>query len=77
MNQYEAVIFAEEGSRSGGFGEYASDLARRRNCSSTILVLGIREQFDALGKREELFSRNNLDAEGIAEAALEGIREKS
>jgi 1-deoxy-D-xylulose-5-phosphate synthase len=77
MNQYEAVVFAEEGSRSGGFGEYASDLALRRNCSAKILAMGIRGQFDALGNREELLSRNNLDTAGIAEAALEVIREKS
>ena len=82
MNQYELMIFAEEGSRCGGFGEYASELAlrrgisahsgpdggSRRNCVCKILVLGVGERFDALGKREELLCRNGLDAEGIAEA---------
>ena len=69
MNRYETVIFAEEGSRSGGFGEYASELALRRNCSCRILVLGIKERFDALGKREELLRRNGLDAGSIADMA--------
>ena len=69
LNQYEAFIIAEEGSRSGGFGEYVSDLALRLSCPCTILVLGVVERFDALGKREELLHRNGLDAAGIAEAA--------
>ena len=68
MNRYALMIFAEEGSRSGGFGEYASDLALRRNCSCKIRILGVGEKFDAQGKREELLHRNGLDGEGIAEA---------
>jgi 1-deoxy-D-xylulose-5-phosphate synthase len=65
MNQYEMAVFAEEGSRNGGFGEYAASLALRRNCSCKVIILGTEEKFDALGKREELLRRNGLDAEGI------------
>ena len=68
MNQYELTIFVEEGSRAGGFGEFASGLALRRNCSSGVLVLGVDEKFDALGNREELLRRNGLDGESIANA---------
>ena len=68
MNRYELMVFAEEGRRSGGFGEYAAELILRRNCSCRVLVLGIEEKFDALGRREELLCRNGLDAEGIAGA---------
>ena len=68
MNRYELMVFAEEGRRSGGFGEYAAELILRRNCSCRVLVLGIEEKFDALGRREELLCRNGLDAEGIADA---------
>jgi len=73
MNQYGLVIFAEEGSRRGGFGEYASDLALRRNCSCQIVTLGAGEKFDALGKREELLRRNGLDGQGIAAAVKRKI----
>ena len=66
INRYENVILAEEGSRSGGFGEYLAELAMRRNCACRIKVLGCGETFDALGDREELLERNGLDAEGIA-----------
>jgi len=70
MNRYELVVVAEEGNRSGGFGEYVAELSRRRNCSASLVILGVGEKFDALGKREELLQRNGLDAGGIAEAVL-------
>ena len=73
MNRYELMIFAEEGRRSGGFGEYAAELVLRRKCSCRVLVLGIGEKFDALGQREELLRRNRLDAESITEAILEQL----
>ena len=69
MEQYGLVICAEEGSLCGGFGEYVSALALRKNCPCRITVLGVNEKFDALGTREELLRRNSLDAEGLADAA--------
>ena len=70
MNRHDLVIFAEEGRRSGGFGEYACELALRRGCSCQVVLLAIGEKFDAQGRREELLSGNSLDGEGIAAAAL-------
>jgi 1-deoxy-D-xylulose-5-phosphate synthase len=69
LNQYGAVVIAEEGIRSGGFGEYVAELALRKNCGARVLALGVAGNFDALGKREELLRRNGLDAEGIAASA--------
>ena len=73
INRYENVIIAEEGSRSGGFGEYLAELAMRRNCSCRLKILGCEERFDALGEREELLARNGLDAEGIATAVEDTV----
>ena len=69
MNQYEALIVAEEGSSSGGFGEYVSELALRRSLPCRIMILGVKEKFDALGRRDELLQRNGLDGKSIANAA--------
>ena len=71
MNQYEVIILAEEGILSGGIGEYVSELALRRKCSCKLVVLGVKEKFDALGKRDELLGRNGLDAASIARTAAE------
>jgi len=70
LNNYDLAAFAEEGVRPGGFGEYASALARRRNCKARTIVFAVGSDFavngNALGTREELLKGNSLDAEGIA-----------
>jgi 1-deoxy-D-xylulose-5-phosphate synthase len=70
MNRYTLVIFVEEGIREGGFGEYAAELARRRNCAGTVRVLAAEGNFAALGTRRELLRMNGLDGEGIAAGVL-------
>jgi 1-deoxy-D-xylulose-5-phosphate synthase len=71
------VVFIEEGIRSGGFGEYASSLARCRNCSAETMVLAAEVTFAnngrAIGTREELIKENKLDGGKIAEKILVAI----
>jgi 1-deoxy-D-xylulose-5-phosphate synthase len=66
MDNYDLMVFIEEGIRSGGFGEYASDLALRRGSAGRMLVLAAGDNFAAQGTREELLRMNHLDGEGIA-----------
>jgi 1-deoxy-D-xylulose-5-phosphate synthase len=80
MNRYELVVFAEEGMKPGGFGEYAAELAQRLDCSCKVLVLGAAEGFASLGSRRELLGDNGLDGRGIAGAVLaaaEALKEKA
>ena len=71
LARYKAILLAEDGNISGAFGEYLVELSARRNCSCKIKLLGIGDNFDSLGTREELLKRNMLDGEGIAFAAGE------
>jgi 1-deoxy-D-xylulose-5-phosphate synthase len=73
LDRYEFVIIAEEGRASGGFGEYLAELILRRNCSCKLSVLAVREEFDALGTRDELLRRNGLDGAGISEAVCRAV----
>jgi 1-deoxy-D-xylulose-5-phosphate synthase len=70
LNSYDLVAFAEEGVRPGGFGEYASALARCQNCRARTIILAVDGDFaangNALGTREELLKENGLDGETIA-----------
>ncbi|MDR0877118.1 MAG: hypothetical protein LBN21_03625 [Treponema sp.] len=66
MNRYRLMVFIEEGVREGGFGEYAAELALRRNCTGRVLVIGVEGNFEALGTRQELLQMNGLNGEGIA-----------
>ncbi|MDR3335174.1 MAG: 1-deoxy-D-xylulose-5-phosphate synthase [Treponema sp.] len=70
MNRYKMMIFIEEGSRAGGIGEYAAELALRRHCTAQVLILGVPDAFVSQGKREELLHLNGLDGEGIAAGVL-------
>ncbi|MDR2746506.1 MAG: 1-deoxy-D-xylulose-5-phosphate synthase [Treponema sp.] len=73
MDSYDLTVFAEEGIREGGFGEYALALARKRNCGGRVLTLAAEGDFEALGTRRELLRANHLDGEGIADYALSGV----
>ncbi|AEF80740.1 1-deoxy-D-xylulose-5-phosphate synthase [Leadbettera azotonutricia] len=66
MDDYELMVFVEEGVKAGGFGEYAAELALRSNCPCRVQVLAVHEKFIPLGKRHELLRLNGLDGEGIA-----------
>ena len=71
MDSYEFILIAEEGIQAGGFGEYAAELALRRNCSCRLKVLAVSGKMNALGKRARLLALNSLDGPGIAAAAME------
>ena len=77
MNRYALTVFVEEGSREGGFGEYAAELSRRRNCTGWVLVLAAEERFAALGTRDELLRMNGLDGAGIAAAVSACVPEET
>jgi 1-deoxy-D-xylulose-5-phosphate synthase len=66
LNRYKTVVFAEEGVKSGGFGEYAAELALRKNCSASIVTLNAGDGYFAQGSREELLARSGLDGDSIA-----------
>ncbi|MDR0504016.1 MAG: 1-deoxy-D-xylulose-5-phosphate synthase [Treponema sp.] len=72
MNNYELVVFIEEGIKEGGFGEYAASLACRNRCKSAAAVLAVESFFleneQALGTREELLAVTGLDGSGIAKS---------
>jgi len=74
MNEYELVLFIEEGIKAGGFGEYALSLAKQRGCACSAAVLaaenGFLEDERALGTREELLAENGMDGKGIANKAF-------
>lgn len=71
INKYKLAVFIEEGIKEGGFGEYASTLARQYDCKAKTIALGAKSCFfedeRSLGTREELLAANGLDGKGLAE----------
>jgi 1-deoxy-D-xylulose-5-phosphate synthase len=76
MDSYGMVVFAEEGIREGGFGEYAAELFQQRGCRGRLLVLAAPGNFAALGTRRELLQANGLDGKGIAGSIFEALCSK-
>jgi 1-deoxy-D-xylulose-5-phosphate synthase len=73
LSYYGTVVFIEEGVRSGGFGEYAAELASRRKDGlpgnrARILVLAAGDSFAGQATREKLLRESGLDGIGIASA---------
>jgi 1-deoxy-D-xylulose-5-phosphate synthase len=73
MNRYETAVFVEEGVKSGGFGEYAADLARRKKCRAAIVTLNSGDRYLPQGGRNELLHFCGLDGEGIASGVCAGL----
>jgi 1-deoxy-D-xylulose-5-phosphate synthase len=71
MDTYTAMVFAEEGVRAGGFGEYAASLAVERRCRAHVAAISAGEQFEGLGTRDELLHIHGLDGEGIGRFLLQ------
>ena len=69
VNRYALAVFIEEGVGSGGFGEYVSALALRRNWAVKALCLAAGDCFYPQGKREDLLQKAGLDGRGIADRA--------
>jgi 1-deoxy-D-xylulose-5-phosphate synthase len=74
LSRYGAAVFAEDGVRSGGIGEYAGVLAQRRHLPLAVLAQGVPDTFGGLGKRDQLLSRYGLDGPGLAAAGLSVCR---
>jgi 1-deoxy-D-xylulose-5-phosphate synthase len=73
LSCYGTVVFIEEGVRSGGFGEYAVELASRRKdgapgTRARLLILAAGDSFAGQGTREKLLRESGLDGYGIASA---------
>jgi 1-deoxy-D-xylulose-5-phosphate synthase len=70
LGSYELAVFAEEGIYKGGFSEYVLAFARVKKITAKLKVIAVKDTFAekgrALGTREELLSRNGLDAKSIS-----------
>ncbi|MDR0463531.1 MAG: 1-deoxy-D-xylulose-5-phosphate synthase [Treponema sp.] len=70
MNDFKLVCFLEEGIKEGGFGEYAAAMSQQKKCKAKTVIMAVESGFlenDALGTREELLAKNNLDGRSIAD----------
>jgi 1-deoxy-D-xylulose-5-phosphate synthase len=75
LSRYPMAVVVEEGTLSGGFGEYVAGLCLRHNVKSRVLCLGAEDRFLPQATRAELLSLAGLDARGLASRIAEAYRE--
>ena len=69
------VVTIEENVLAGGFGDAVHQCLVRNDLSTTTLLhLGLPDEFVTHGKRDELLTRVGLDAAGIAVRVRDWVR---
>jgi 1-deoxy-D-xylulose-5-phosphate synthase len=71
LSGYETVLFAEDGARLGGIGEYVASLIREWDLPLTYNYIGAPDRFIPQASRAELLAVCGLDGQGIADAMLD------
>lgn len=71
FEQYQMVVLLEEGTRSGGFGEYLATLILKHSLDISFLYLAVQDCFLAQANRDELLQMASLDAVSISTRILE------
>ncbi len=74
---YRLVYFCEEGSSSGGVGEYIASLLKQKKLETGFFHLGVPDRFIPQGTRSELLTLCGLDANHIAAAIEQSLASPS
>ena len=75
FSNFKLVITVEEGSLSGGFGQYVSGYKNEHGYDSVIIRnLGLPDAFINHGKRSDLLKDVRLDVDGIATSVLNFVQ---
>lgn len=71
--RYSTVITIEDGVIQGGLGSAVAEYMSERGYKTTIIRLGVDNQFVEHGSTQELFHLLHLDKEGICESLLQAL----
>ena len=76
FRKFRKIITVEDGIVSGGFGSAVLEFMSDHHYNADIRRLGIPDKFIEQGSLKELHNECGFDAEGIAEAVRELVKEK-
>jgi 1-deoxy-D-xylulose-5-phosphate synthase len=77
ISEYSYILFVEDGSRSGGAGEYLASIILENNKNVIFKYIGVPEKFLSQALRSELLADCGLDGHGIAAEIKKIITEES
>jgi 1-deoxy-D-xylulose-5-phosphate synthase len=76
FRKYDRVLTVEDGTVVGGFGSAILEFMQQNNYSATVKMLGIPDRYVEHGTLKELHRECGYDAQGIAEAVREMMKDK-
>ncbi len=76
FSKFDKILTVEDGTIVGGFGSAVAEFMVANNYSATIKMLGIPDSLVEHGSLKELHKECGYDANGIAEAIREMMKEK-
>jgi 1-deoxy-D-xylulose-5-phosphate synthase len=74
---HRLVVTVEDNGLAGGFGDAVARALRELEPAVDVLTLGLRQEFVAVGEREQLLAGQGLDAAGITGAVLRRLRPRT
>jgi 1-deoxy-D-xylulose-5-phosphate synthase len=75
FNKYDKIVTVEDGTVVGGFGSAVLEFMNKYNYKATVKVLGIPDRIVEHGSPKELHRECEYDAQGIATAVRELMKE--
>jgi 1-deoxy-D-xylulose-5-phosphate synthase len=75
FSKYDKIVTVEDGTVVGGFGSAVLEFMNKHNYKATVKVLGIPDRIVEHGSPKELHRECEYDAEGIASAVRELMKE--
>jgi 1-deoxy-D-xylulose-5-phosphate synthase len=76
LQSYQKIITVEDGTVVGGFGSAVTEFMAQHGYKNDLKILGIPDRIIEHGTLKELHRECGYDAEGIADAVREMMREK-
>jgi 1-deoxy-D-xylulose-5-phosphate synthase len=76
FREFDKIITVEDGTIQGGFGSAITEFMVTHGYNAQTRILGIPDDIIEHGTLKELHHEAGIDAEGIAEAARELLKEK-
>ena len=72
-SKYDAVVFVEDGIKSGGISEYLELVLKSRECTKNIpsKIFAFPDTFEITGTRDQIFETFKIDSESIALGTME------
>ena len=72
-SKYDAVVFVEDGVRSGGVGEMLENALFERGIAVKMRIVACPDRFLAQGTREQILEDCGMSPKDIAAAALDAL----